>query len=126
MSSQIEKENNKLLKDAQALRTLFHKVTSQHMNRMKSMQSDPRWADLANEKTLARLTALSLELEAEAKDQFTEDFMSHEIGDIKKQYSKDMGKLYFNIRGMLDSMEPKVRSLYSEHMRLHKMMLAGS
>ena len=124
--SPADKENANTIKQAQAMKALYHRVCAVHSSRMKSMKEDPRWADLANDTVLAKLTALSEDVLAFSSDTFVDDFLTYEWNDVKKKYVKDMGTLHFKLQEVLNNLKPKVEALDKEHARLNRMVIAGA
>ena len=125
-TSSADKENQKVVKQCQILKQVYHKVSSVYNSRMRSMtaKADPSWADLANPTMISKLENMMSEIDAIVQQPFADEFITRDWNDMRKAYAKEMGNLYFKLRALLTDLQPKVEAMDLELTRLNRRFLA--
>ena len=113
-----DKDNQKVVKSAQALKTKYHKVCSLYAARMRDLQSDPKWSELANPALMQKLGAIKNEVDESTKDPTIREFLSMEWGEFRKPWAKQMGDLVFKLRTFTDESGRTIDELDQELLKL--------
>lgn len=127
--SQQDKENQKLLKTCQSLKTTYLKVSTVQTNMLKILgdhePADVAWAPLANPTNIANLTYLMSKVDASAKGAFPYSFLNGDVVELKKDYNGKMIEFWFNLRSFESSFSVAIKCLDVEQKRLNRMYRAG-
>ena len=119
--SPADKDNQKVLKDSQALKQKYHKVCSLYQSRMKNLEdpsSDEKWGELATAVVIKKLKALRNDIDDNTRDNHINEFLCIDWSDFRKGWAKDMGTLYHKLRSFCQSAGPKINELDEELVKL--------
>jgi hypothetical protein len=119
------RDDLKLLRSAQVVKTLYNKVSTVQASRMQALHNDEEWACLNTEKNRQLLESLYADVSKQASVPFATTFLNNEAGTIKKEFKDNMVEFWHKVRTFRDNMQPAVEILDKEHNRLMKMFLAG-
>eukprot|EP00972_Heterocapsa_arctica_P072969 10775754-Heterocapsa_arctica.AAC.1 len=93
------------------------------MARVKDMTTNPEWSMVNNDKNFKQLDSLFTSVQDKCSADFAKEWMITGDADIKKKYSGEC--LYFELRKMVDDMNPVLKELDNFHSKLYRMRQAS-
>ena len=127
-----DKENQKLLRASQVMKSLYLKINTEQNSILASMldPGDSAWMSLSSKGNIDSIKQLMLSIDSLLKDEFAAAFIRTDLGDLKKEYNtkepgKQMTDFWFKLRSLHGPLSEAVKQLDLEQQRLLRMYRAG-
>lgn len=105
-STSADKTNQKALRYAQVMKSLYHKVICMQASKLSSLEHDSAWACLKTDANLNELKDMYTKLQDAASGEFETFFLNNDIAEVRRSYKDDMAAMCFKLQTMHRALDP--------------------
>lgn len=124
-SSAADKTNQRALRDAQILKSLYHKVNCMQQSKTTLITNDSSWACLRTDANIDQLKSMFAEVQAAASSEFETFFLNNDLSEVRRAYKDNHSGFFYKLQHMQKTLEPPLKALDGFHARLQRMYRAS-